>query len=903
MTVAGYRVSWRLQLFDFFRAYYLSYGCTRHDLPSFASTAMKMFDASAKIRGLVVLLLLTSAALAQVPEGIPRQFARERAANISDVHYKLSLSLTPHATDVPGSVAITFTLKQPSETLLDYRDGVLKGVVINGHTGEAKTQNGHIILPSALLHAGQNTVNLSFRSHAGPSGKPIIQYEDQDDGSEYVYTLFVPMDASMAFPCFDQPDVKGKFQLTIEAPNDWTVISNTKSKTSAPNVWEFRETLPLPTYLVAFAAGPFQKITHPGEPTVYFRKSQLARAQQEVPELQEITAKGIKFLSNYFTQPFPFPKYDMVLIPGMAYGGMEHAGATFLREESVLFRTATTHSDILGRDILTLHELTHQWFGDLVTMRWFDDLWLKEGFAQFMAYRALSSLRPEGLVWKRFYQTIKPGAYDIDQTLGTTPIYQDIANLNVAKSAYGAIVYSKAPGVLKQLWYVLGDEHFRHGLQAYLSEHAYANAEWSDLVHAFEQASGRSLGKWANTWIRKRGMPEVDVAWSCGAGEIRSLTVTQHDVLNEGVVWPMAMEVGLHYPDGSKRTMALEIDAPATKIDRPFADGHRPCPAWIFANENDYAYGRLLLDDKSQEYVMAHLGDMSDSFVRALLWGSLWQSVQVADLDPRRYIELATALLQNEKDEMILTQTLGHTASALHRYVSEADRHRLTLLLDQIAATHMQQESDRNLRIVWFRGFRALTENAESRARLKALLEETGSELIPGIVLRPLDRWNMVMTLVALNDPNAVTILAREKECDHTTDGQKYAYMAEAARPDAVTKEKYFDDYTRNLERPEDWVQTSLGAFNYWNQSTLTQPYIEPALQVLPQIKHERKIFFLVAWLDAFIGGQQSARSDLIVHHYLDTAQIEPDTRLKILQAVDELDRTVKIREKYAGAK
>ncbi|MDT8067680.1 MAG: M1 family aminopeptidase [Terriglobia bacterium] len=866
------------------------------------------------IRYLLVFLLFASAALAQVPEGIPRQLARERAANVSDVHYKLSLSLAPHATDVPGSVEITFTLKQPGETLLDYRDGVVKNVVINGQRRDSKVDNGHIVLPTVSVHAGQNTVEIEFTSHAGPAGKPIIQYEDKDDGSEYVYTLFVPMDASMAFPCFDQPDIKGRFQLNISVAPQWTVISNTavqsvdRARGVAPvpavgpplTAFHFGETLPLPTYLVAFAAGPFRKIEHAGEPTVYFRKSELARAQQEVPELQEITAKGIKFLSDYFAQPFPFPKYDLVLIPGMAYGGMEHAGATFLREESVLFRTATTHSDILGRDILTLHELTHQWFGDLVTMRWFDDLWLKEGFAQFMAYRALSSLRPEDTVWKRFYETIKPGAYGIDQTLGTTPIYQDIGNLNVAKSAYGAIVYSKAPGVLKQLWYVLGDEHFRDGLRAYLKEHAYSNAEWSDLVHAFEQASGRLLGNWADTWIRKRGMPEVDVAWSCRDGRVQSLTVTQHDVLNEGVVWPIAIEAGLHYPDGSEWTTGLEIEKAAAKIERPFADGQRPCPAWVFANENDYAYGRFLLDEKSKEYVMAHLGQMSDPFERALLWGSLWESVQVADLDPRRYIELATRLLPKEKDEMILAQTVGRTAGALHRYVSEADRHLLTPPLDQIAATHMQQEADRNLRIVWFRGFRALTESAESRERLKALLN--GSALIPGITLRPLDRWNMVTTLVALDDPDADKILALEKQLDHTTDGQKYAYMAGAARPDAATKKRYFDDYLDNPERPEDWVQTSLGAFNYWNQSAVTQPYLEPALQALPQVKRDRKIFFLVAWLDAFIGGQQSANSDEIVHHYLDTAQIEPDTRLKILQAVDELDRTVKIRKKYAGA-
>ena len=229
--------------------------------------------------------------------------------------------------------------------------------------------------------------------------------------------------------------------------------------------------------------------------------------------VQQITADGIKYLSDYFAQPFPFPKYDMVMIPGFAYGGMEHAGATFLREESILFRTAPTHSDRLNRDILLLHELTHQWFGDLVTMRWFDDLWLKEGFAQYMAYHALNSLKPDENVWKRFYQAIKPAAYAIDSTQGTTPIYQEIPNLKDAKSAYGAIVYSKAPGVIKQLAFVVGEDQFRDGLRLYLKEHAYANAEWSDLVHALERTSKKPLGAWADAWIKRRGMPQVDVAW------------------------------------------------------------------------------------------------------------------------------------------------------------------------------------------------------------------------------------------------------------------------------------------------------------------------------------------------------------------------------------------------------
>ncbi len=839
-------------------------------------------------------------AAAPIPAGIPRALARRRAANISGVRYRIALALVPHARDVPGSVEIRFRLKHAVTTLLDYRDGVLHSLAVNGQALPPRLQRGHILLPAADLRAGVNTFRARFTAHMAAAGKPIIQYEDHDDGSEYIYTLFVPMDASMVFPCFDQPDIKGRFQLALTAPRAWTLLSNTAPVATAlhgvSETVRFGVTRPLPTYLVAFAAGPFLKMTSPGKPTVYFRKSQLARARRDVPELQSITARGLRFLSSYFAQPFPFPKYDIVLIPGMAYGGMEHAGCTFLREEDVLFRTATTRNDILGRDILTLHELTHQWFGDLVTMRWFDDLWLKEGFAQFMAYRTLASLRPHDLIWKRFSESIKPGAYAIDETLGATPIYQDIGNLDIAKSAYGAIVYSKAPGVLKQLWYVLGDRNFRNGLRDYLRAHAYANATWSDLVHALQRASGRPLGAWAQAWILKRGMPQVSTAWSCSKGRLSRLTLTQRDVLHEGVLWPIATELLLHPPQG--RPVRLRVEFSSAAADVPAAVG-QACPDWIFANDRDYAYGRFLLDRRSRRAVMRQLGGIRSPFERSLLWNSLWQSVRVARLDPRRYLALAARLSPEEKDETILAGMLGHAALALHRYLAAADRRRLDAPLARLAATEMRQAPRRDLRIIWFRGFRALAENAASRATLVHLLE--GSLRLRGVTLRPLDRWNLVTTLVALNDPRAAKVLAREQRRDPTTDGLKFAYMAGAARPRAATKRRYFHDYLDNPARPEDWIQTSLGAFNYWNQSRLTQPYLLPALQALPRIQTRRKIFFLVAWLDAFIGGQHSRRADAIVHHYLDSARIPPALRLKILQAVDELDKTVKIRERYAG--
>lgn len=854
-----------------------------------------------RIRLLLFTLIGLSTALASAPEGIPRDLAQQRARLISDVRYGLSFLLLPHTGSASGHEQLRFRLKEPAPVLLDFREGLATHLRINGKEAPVKAENGHIELESGLLKAGENSVEMDFTAPIAPAGRALTRFEDKDDNTEYLYTLFVPMDASMAFPCFDQPDLKGRFQLNLTAPEEWTVISNTAAQHSTPakageRYTEFAETRPISTYLFAFAAGPFRKVHDvPGLPGLYVRQSKVARAEAEAAEVQEITAEGIKYLSSFFSRPFPFPKYDLVMIPGFAYGGMEHAGATFLREESILFRTAPTHSDHLNRDILLLHETTHQWFGDLATMRWFDDLWLKEGFAQYMAYHALAHLKPEENIWKRFYQAIKPAAYAIDSTKGTTPIYQDIGNLKDAKSAYGAIVYSKAPGVIKQLAFVLGEDKFRKGLRLYLKEHAYANAEWSDLVQAFQRVSGKPLQDWATAWIRHRGMPQVDVEWSCDEkGRLNRLILNQHDVLDEGGIWPIKLMVGQFYQAPGAINVRSDVPLRGAKLDlQPFG----PCPDYIFGNTGDYAYGRFLLDPRSRQFVMEHLGGIGDVFHRTLLWGSLWDSVREAELDPREYIELALKLLPQEKDEALAQSIIGRMTTALHRYVSPEVRAQLVPQAEALAYEQMTHAAEQDLRIIWYRALRGMAETDRGRAYIKDIL--SGKLTVPGVTLRPLDRWTIVMALIALKDPDADTIYAEEQKRDSTGDGQKYAYMAAAARPDSKIKQDSFSDYLRNPARPEDWVEQSLGAFNYWNQSELTLPYLKPALEALPQIKRERKIFFVLAWLNAFIGGQQSPAAQEQVQELLNNAPLDKDLQLKILEVKDELDRTVKIRLKY----
>lgn len=873
------------------------------------------------------------------PVGISRALAKERANRITGIRYYIEYVLAPHATSAPGKEELKFRLKTPGPVLLDFRDGTISKLTVNGKDLAVKPENGHIELPAELLKLApnfdaeeaakaaaaaanavdnlgrptgpkpgeepvaaspnDNVVNIEFNAAIATAGKAITRFDDKDDGNEYFYSLFVPMDASMAFPCFDQPDLKGQFTLRVTAPEDWDVISNADTDTVSsirPGIRQttFGFTVPISTYVFGFAAGPFARIpARNGGPTIYVRTSQEERAEKEAPEVQKITADGMKYLQRYFQQPYPFPKYDLVLIPGFAYGGMEHAGATFLREESVLFRTAPTHSDHLNRDILLLHELTHQWFGDMVTMRWFDDLWLKEGFAQYMAYHALADMMPKEDIWKRFYQAIKPAAYRIDSTRGTTPIYQDIGNLKDAKSAYGAIVYSKAPGVLRQLAFVLGEDKFRDGLRLYLKEHAFSNAEWADLVHAFEKVSGKPLENWADVYIKRRGMPQVDVQWSCDArtGATR-IDLAQHNVLGTGGFWPISNQILMKYPSG-QATKRVDWQTARTRV---LYKG-KGCPRWVFANDQDYAYGRFLLDARSRRAVIAQLGDTPDVFQRTLLWGSLWDSVRQAELNPEEYAELALRLLPAEKDESLAQSIIGQLDTALHRYVSAQTRAQLVPRAEALATDQMLHAPEQDMRIIWFRALRSVAETDKGRAELKDLLD--GKLSVPGVELRPLDRWSMVASLVALNDPDAKAVLAAEEKHDPSGDGRKYAYMAAAASPKAEIKKKYFEDYMHDTGRPEDWVEQSLGAFNYWNQSELTLPYLRPALKALPQVKRDRKIFFVLGWLNAFIGGQQSAKAQSQVHEFLKTAALDKDLKLKVLEVSDELDRTVKIHAKY----
>ncbi|MFN2453168.1 MAG: M1 family metallopeptidase [Pyrinomonadaceae bacterium] len=856
--------------------------------------------------------------------GVPRELARVRAATLSDIRYALRVELLPGAAMLKGTEEIRVTLRGaaiPEQLALDWRvaapkDGQARARVwniqANGRTvADARETNDHLLIPGAYLVEGENTLRLDFETPIATSGSAVTRYLDREDNSEYIYTLFVPSDASTVFPCFDQPDLKARFKLAVKAPASWKVITNTSTETlTEPECPQgticyqrinFHETEPISTYLFAFAAGDFAEFDDSASPNhtrLFVRKSKIEKARKELAEVFRLHREGLKFLAEYFAYPFPFPKYDVVIVPEFAYGGMEHAGCTFLREESILFPTDPTANDLLSRAEVIFHEAAHQWFGDLVTMRWFDDLWLKEGFATFMAYKAMERIMPERNAWKAFYQRTKPAAYLTDVTKGTTPIFQEIPNLSAAKSAYGNIVYRKAPSILRQAEFFLEPDKFQTAVRLFLKEHAYGNAEWADLVKDFERASNQKLDVWAAAWVKRRGLADVRVSWSADAksGRIDRFTIKQRDVLNEGGAWPMRIKILLAYDNAPPKVLTVALNGAGEQSVKEALGLSRP--AYVFANYEDYGYGRFLLDEESKHTILARLDAVRDDFLRALLWGSLWDSVREAELAPSSYIELAIKHVAAEQDEVTVQSILSRAATAFNRYLSDAQMRGIAPRLERIIAERMMNAATPGLRITYFRAFQSIATTDAARSELKRIL--SGEAKIPGMTLRPRDRFDIVTTLLARNDADAPALLDKLSKEETTDDARRYAYAAGAARAGADVKKKYFDQYLNDTKLAESWIEASLSPFNTVQQSELTLSYLAPALAQLPVLKRTRKIFFVNGWLAAFIGGQRDERALNVMQKFLGGNNLDRDLRLKVLENVDTLERTTRIRAKYA---
>jgi aminopeptidase N len=966
----------------------------------------------------IFLMLMTTSVFAQTPPlepGVAQTLAKWRAANYSGVSYKLNLALEKGAPLMRGEIEIHVTLTDEgakNDLILDWRTTQFGGdkdkpfakvTAVNNTSVTASNETmiflreEHLIVASALLKSGENVVNIQFASPVKTSGAAITRYIDKEDGTEYVYSLFVPSDASTAFPVFDQPDLKAKFSLELKTPISWKVVSNTAVENSSTLRSEsadskqnqdgytkhtFSETKPISTYVFAFAAGDFAEFTDdfgdpgfvktapagstkiyepyrdPNRSKIYVRKSQAEKFRAHEKEVFRLNREGVKFLESWFDYKFPFPKYDLVLIPEFPFGGMEHAGATFLKESSIIFPTEPTKNDYVSRANVMFHEAAHQWFGDTVTMRWFDDLWLKEGFAEFMAYKTLEKVMPEYNAWKIFYERNKQAAYLTDSTRGTTPIYQEIANLSAAKSAYGNIVYRKAPSFLRQAEFYLGEDKFQTAVRAFLKNHEFANAEWTDLVKEFETASGQDLKDWADGWVKQRGLGKISIIpESEPVGGVFSTyyNVKEENVLDpgQGSNWKQSVRLFVLDDKQGKQTFNVTFEK-VTSTGKPENVGKfyaalqnsknstlpngfeflitNQKPIFIFPNYRDYGYGIFLLDAQSRVYVLQNIQSEKDDFLRTMMWGSLWDSVREAELAPETYVNLVIKVLspdfsrptvaanqvksksqnmkekpglvrggtQNvgETDESTIQTLLGRVSAAMNYYLNDTQRNALAPRLEALLVDKIANAQTQGQRITFYRAFLTLASSLKAAQILKDIL--AGKSKVAVFQLKTKDKFDIVTRLLIMGDKDAPNLLAALEKTETSDEAKRYAYAARAGVGTSEAKAQYFRDFVKNKDISESWIEAAFAPFNSVRHSDLTLQYLETALSELPNLKKNRKIFFVNGWLGAFIGGQKSEEALAAVNKFLaDNPNLDKDLRLKILENVDGLERAVKIRAKY----
>jgi aminopeptidase N len=837
-----------------------------------------------------------------LPEpGVARALALARAAQVKNLRYEVDATIPASADLFSGRLTLRFDLAAPKSVVLDYRPaagGAVRALTVNGQALDLQVVNEHLVLPAALLHAGRNEVALEFSAPIAAAGSALTRHVDATDGAQYVYSLFVPADASSVFPCFDQPDLKAVWSLTLSVPAGWHAVGNGVLLKSTPAGDAVRHTFaptrPLPTYLFAFAAGPFATLTeadHPGGTRLLVRQSQRARALGEAPELLRLSRESNAFFVNYFEHVFPFDKHDLVLLPEFPYGGMEHAGAVFLREESMLFRAPPTAADRLRRANTILHENAHQWFGNLVTMRWFDDLWLKEGFANFAAARAVEALLPEFDAWNALRQS-KLAAYRTDATPGTTAIHQPIANLADAKSAYGAIVYTKAPAVLRQAETYLGREQFERAVRRVVREHAYGNLEWRDLVRAFERESGRDLAAWADAWVNQRGMATLRLARPDAA--TGDWVVTQADTLGESGVRPMRIQYVLIAADGKATRVDLSLEGGRAVLPVP-AGG---APAIVVPNAGDYGYGRFLLDPQSREAVITRPELLADNLTRALAYDAVWEEVRDARLAPLDFLRFALRVVPAERDAITYAGLLSRMTYAFRTWLSDAQRNEIAGDFEAALLERMARAPSNGERLQAMRSLIACAWSAAGQAALVRLLD--GSLKVGDIALVPKDRFAIIERLFIRDHREAEALLTAEAGRASSEDTRPYAFAAGAARGDAASKARYLEQFLGDGALAEDWIDQALAPMNAVEQAALTAPLFERAIAVLPMIKRRHKIFFVSNWLSAIIGGQDGANSLELVQRFAARDGLDADLKLKLLEFADGLNRTVRIRAAYA---
>lgn len=832
-----------------------------------------------------------------VDRGVPLALAERRAATIFNVLYDVRLRIpAERAEPIGGRISASFTLTEAGPLIFDFAQPPerVHAVRAAGAPVDFEVRDEHIVVPPGAVSPGHVVIDIDFTAGDGSLNR----------GDDFLYTLFVPDRARVAFPLFDQPNLKARLRLRLDLPAAWRAVANgslaSREVDGDRAILTFTETAAISSYLFAFAAGEFQveEAERDGRPmAMHHRETDRAKVERNADAIFDLHASALAWLEEYTGIPFPFEKFDFVLVPAFQYGGMEHPGAIFYRADALLLDESATQNAHLGRASLIAHETAHQWFGDLVTMTWFNDVWLKETFANFLAAKIVNPAFPDVDHDLRFLLAHHPAAYGVDRTAGANPIRQPLDNLNEAGTLYGAIIYQKAPIVFAHLERLIGEDALRDGLREYLAAHAYANASWTDLITILDDRTDEDLAAWSRTWVEESGRPRIEVGVETDGGAIARLTVRQSDPAAAGRHWNQRLDVLLGYADGAAARLEVHLRDAEVVVDE--AAG-LPAPDYVLANGGGLGYGLMALDERSRDFLLAGLPDIGDALTRAVGWVSLHDALLEGEVDPGALIDLAARAVAVETDEQNVSRVLGYLTSAYWRHLTPEQRALRAPEIEDLLWRGTEAADSRSLAAAWFSAYRSVALTAEAVARLERIWRE--EEQVPGVPLAERDFTVLAQALAVRGVPAADRILAAQRDrIDNPDRRAAFEFVLPALSAEPETRDAFFESLREPANRArEPWVLTALGLLHHPLRARESEGYIRPSLDLLEEIQRTGGIFFPARWLGATLDGHQTASAAAIVDRYL-ADRPDPGLRLraKVLQSADGLQRAAGIVDGY----
>ncbi|WEP00348.1 aminopeptidase N [Streptomyces sp. FXJ1.172] len=797
-------------------------------------------------------------------ENLSRDEARERAALLSVDGYDVSLDLRSAVGDgepegqagAPRTfrsvTTIRFRCNEPGAT--SFADLVAPSVT-------ALSLNGRDLDPGEVFDgarialedlAAENELVVDAQCAYSRTGEGMHRFVDPEDGEVYLYTQYEPADARRVFANFEQPDLKAPYRFEVRAPEGWTVWSNGAGEL-ANGIWKFAETKPISTYITCVVAGPYHHVTDS------YTRTFEDGTKLEIPlgamcrkglaphfdadDVFLITKQGLDFFHDHFDYPYPFGKYDQALVPEYNLGAMENPGLVTFREEYI-FRGKVTQASYEARANVVLHEMAHMWFGDLVTMEWWDDLWLKESFADFMGSFATVGATRFKDAWITFANRRKAWAYRADQLPSTHPVTADIRDLEDAKLNFDGITYAKGASVLKQLVAYVGQEAFLEGARRYFKRHAYGNTRLGNLLSVLGETSGRDMSAWARAWLQTAGVNSLtpQVLLDPASGRIAELAIVQEAPESHPEERPHRVAVGLYRrtPEGSLERYARvekDVEGPRTVVAE-LADAE--APELVLVNDDDLTYCKIRFDETSLATLREHLGALTDPLARALCWSALWNMTRDALLPARDFIALVLRFAGRESDIGVLQMLHAWTESALVHYAAPEWRERGGALLAQGAERELYDaEPGSEHQLAWARFYARTADGPAGFELLRGLLE--GTSVVEGLEVDQELRWAFLEPLTAHGAVDE-SVLAAELARDDTASGKRHQVRCLAARPSAAVKAQAWAQVVESDTLSNALVEATIAGFDQSSQRELTAPYAEKYFAALERVWRERSI-------------------------------------------------------------